>query len=53
LGNKPWAEKALTYGKSRLIGTKKLTQYAKWGREEILERQRHMANLATARWHFQ
>ena len=53
LGNKPFSEKKLIYGKSKLILTKELGEYATWGRDEINTRQKHMAKLATSAWHFQ
>jgi hypothetical protein len=53
LGNKPWSEKAIIYEKSRLNGTNRLTQYAKWGSVEIIQRQKFMAQLAVTAWRFQ
>ena len=53
LGNKVWSDKVGAYGKSRLNGTRKLTQYAKWGSAEIVQRQEHMAKLALDHWRFQ
>jgi hypothetical protein len=52
LGNKLWAEKVIIYGKSRLNTTNKLTQYTKWGREEISKRQNYMAEFAVSSWRF-
>jgi len=53
LGNKLWPEKVGIYAKSRLNTTNKLTQYSKWGREEIVIRQKYMAEFAIAAWRFQ
>jgi hypothetical protein len=53
LGNKAWPEKVEAYGRSRLNGTRKLTQYAKWGSAEIIQRQKHMTKLALDHWRFQ
>lgn len=52
LGNRPWDEKTSFFGRSRLNITKRLTQYSKWGRDEIRERQRYMAELANAAWRY-
>lgn len=53
LGNKPWADKAAVYARSRLNTTNKLQQYPAWGREQIVERQKHMAEYAVSAWRFQ
>jgi hypothetical protein len=52
LGNKPWDEKATMFAKSRLNTTNRLTQYPKWGRTEIDDRQKHMAELANHAWRY-
>jgi hypothetical protein len=53
LGNKSWDEKKAVFAQSRLHTTNKLTQYDKWGRAEIEQRQSYMAELAVQAWRFQ
>lgn len=53
LGNKDFHSKREVYVKSLLNTTRKLEQYTTWGREEIVTRQKHMAQLAITAWRFQ
>jgi hypothetical protein len=53
LGNKEWSEKKDIFSKSRLLLTNGAAQYASWGRQQIDERQKFMAELAVAEWRFQ
>jgi Protein of unknown function (DUF1524) len=52
LGNRTWEEKVPFFAKSRLNITKRLEQYSKWRRDEIADRQGHMAELATQAWRY-
>jgi hypothetical protein len=52
LGNRTWEEKKPFFARSRLNITKRLVQYSKWQRDEISERQRYMAELATQAWRY-
>ncbi len=53
LGNKVFSKELEVYKKSSLNTTRKLEQYTTWGREKILARQKHMAQLAITAWRFQ
>jgi hypothetical protein len=50
LGNKPFAEKKLTYADSPLLLTKAIADFSAWGPLEIDERQESLAELAVQIW---
>ncbi|MEA2905597.1 MAG: hypothetical protein QOI12_2984 [Alphaproteobacteria bacterium] len=52
LGNKPFAQKRLSYVSSKLRTTNSVSKYETWGRAQIEERQGHLAKLAGAEWRF-
>ncbi|MDE2361189.1 MAG: DUF262 domain-containing protein [Hyphomicrobiales bacterium] len=53
LGNKAFSEKKKSYAGSKLRITNSVSQYANWTRNEIEDRQSHLAQLAVAKWRFQ
>jgi uncharacterized protein DUF1524/uncharacterized protein DUF262 len=52
IGRKGFDEKKKVYGISKLITTKSIANYQKWDRKSIVNRQKALANLATATWRF-
>lgn len=53
LGNKSFNEKRDVFATSPIRITSGVAKYDSWGRAQIAERQKHLAQLAVAEWRFQ
>ncbi|MBR1300061.1 DUF262 domain-containing protein [Bradyrhizobium sp. AUGA SZCCT0042] len=52
VGRKPFSKKNAEYGKTEILTTQSLTQYTKWARQQIDQRQAIMAKRAVTVWRF-